>query len=138
MKNITLLTLILTSTCYSSIALSQTSQLRADEPVKKKIDESAWHYYEVDIDKPSKLTVKLRRISRDVDMFVARDDKPTKDNFLCAPQKEGKQIETCRLTSHTPGKWFVGIYGKMDSKYQLGIETKDMKYISKINNAKLH
>jgi len=134
MKIINLLTLILIIFCNSSIAIAQTSEIRSNDIIQEKIKESGWHYYEIDIDKPSKLTVKLRKISKDVDLYVARDDKPTQDDFLCAPLKSGKQIETCRMTINIPGKWFVGIYGKLESKYQLGVETKDMKFLSQIND----
>lgn len=134
MKNTNFLILFFVLLSCSTMAVAQTEQIRANETVKEQINESAWHYYEIDIDKPSKLTVKLRRISDDVDLYVSRTDKPTKESFLCAPKKAGKRIETCRLTSDTAGTWYVGVYGKLDSHYQLGVETKDMTLISQIND----
>jgi hypothetical protein len=134
MKIVNLLTLILIILCSSSIAIAQTSEIRSNDIIQEKVKKSSWQYYEININKPSKLTVKLRKISKDVDLYVARNDKPTKEDFLCAPLKSGKQIETCRMTILTPGKLYVGIYGKLESKYQLGVETKDMKFLSQIND----
>ena len=55
------------------------------------------------------------------------------DEFQCAPLKTGASIETCRLTSHVPTTWFIGVHGKMDSDYQLKVKTDDLKLISQIN-----
>lgn len=107
----------------------------SDEVIYEIIDYDDWHFYSIELDKPVKLTVKLRKISDDADLYVARSKKPTKDKFQCAPLKEGTSIETCRINIQTAGTWYIGVHGKKDSDYQLGVNITDMKQISQINFA---
>jgi hypothetical protein len=126
----------------AAIILSYSSVVLADKPVEifpedtinKDIGENDWHFYKIMIEKPAKLTVKLRRLSDDVDLYVARSNKPDKENYSCAPLKTGKSIETCRLTSDYPGLWYIGIHGKTDGQYQLGVGTKQISQLSLVKN----
>jgi len=98
-----------------------------------EIGYKSWHFYKIEVDNPTKLTVKLRKISDDVDLYVSRSKKPTKNEFLCAPLKQGSSIETCRLTSHTAATWYIGVHGKLKSDYQLNVQTNDLNLLSQIN-----
>lgn len=133
MKNFSYSVLFLALLFIGSLSLAETSQIYSEDIVQEEIYEDDWHFYQLDIDNPSKLTVKLRKISSDVDLYVSRSKKPTEDSFVCAPQKSGKLIETCRLTSHTPGKWYIGIHGKTDSEYQLKVKADEMALVSQIS-----
>lgn len=113
-------------------ACAATNQIYSDDIVQEVIDENTWHYYQIEVENPAKLTVKLRKLSDDVDLYVAQAKKPTEDNFVCAPQKSGNSIETCRLTSSTAGIWFIGIHGKTESDYQLGVQTREMQQLTQI------
>jgi hypothetical protein len=121
-------------TGMSTIAIAATNQIYSDDVIEETIAQNNWHYYQIRVDDPSKLTVKLRKISDDVDLYVAKSQKPSEDNFVCAPQKTGNMIETCRLTSNIPSVWYIGVHGKADSDYQLGVRAESMKLISQINN----
>ncbi|MCK5648613.1 MAG: PPC domain-containing protein [Gammaproteobacteria bacterium] len=128
--------------CIVSMILSSSITLAADiiptdiyseDTISEEIDYQQWHFYKIDVDKPSKLTIKLRKISDDADLYVSRSKIPTEEKFQCAPLKNGTSIETCRLTSHKPGIWYIGIYGKMEGDYQLGVKTVDLKMLSQIS-----
>ncbi|MCW8929136.1 MAG: PPC domain-containing protein [Gammaproteobacteria bacterium] len=114
-------------------ASSIPTAIYSEDTISEEINHKDWHFYKIEVDNPSKLTVKLRKISDDVDLYVAHSKKPTEDNFHCAPQKSGSSIETCRLTSNTAATWYIGVHGKMDSNYQLSVNTKDLKLLSQID-----
>ena len=123
--NINKLTLfIVVLFCCNSISAAAT------RVVENQIDKNEWHFYQFDTDTISELTIKLRKISDDVDLYVSRAKKPTENDFLCAPKRSSQLIETCRLSLQSPGKWYIGIHGKASSDYQLGIKVDDCDLIS--------
>lgn len=132
MKTIILMALALATVFFYSSVLAATSQIYPEDVIFEAIEEDSWHYYQLELDNPAKLTIKLRKLSDDVDLYVSQNKKPTLDDFMCAPQKAGNLIETCRLTSNTTGKWFIGIHGKTYSEYQLGVNVRDLDLISQI------
>lgn len=120
----------------SSITLAASAiptVIYSEDTISEEINQKDWHFYKIDVDNPAKLTVKLRKVSDDVDLYVSRSKKPTIDEFQCAPLKDGSSIETCRLTSHTSATWYIGIHGKMDSDYQLSVKTDDLELLSLID-----
>ena len=124
MKKNELVVFLIILLCCNSISATAT------RVIHKQIFKNEWHYYEFDMESPSNLTIRLRKISDDVDLYVAREKKPTEHDFLCAPKRSSAMIETCRLKSITPGKWYIGIYGKTKSNYQLGIMADGSDIIS--------
>ena len=120
--------------CSSIIfaADSIPTAIYSEDTISEEINSKDWHYYKIDVEYPAKLTVKLRKISDDVDLYVSPLKKPSEEEFQCAPLKNGSSIETCRLTSHTAGTWYIGIHGKMDSDYQLSVKTDDLNLLSHI------
>lgn len=120
--------IIQTTVVYAEDADSRT--IYSEDVVQEQISENDWHFYRLDIETASKLTIKLRRISDDVDLYVAKTKKPDEDFFVCAPKKSGSSIETCRLSTNTAGVWYIGIHGKLDSDYQLGVLTKEINLVS--------
>lgn len=124
MKSCNCVALLLILLCCHSISAAATSV------IQQQIAKNQWQYYQLDLDTPSQLTIKLRKMSNDVDLYVSRAKKPTKDDFLCAPKRSSAMIETCRLNTQKAGKWFIGIYGKTDSNYQLGVRANDCELIS--------
>ena len=126
-------TLSLFTLLISTFVSAGTSQIFSDDVIQDEIYENNWHYYQIELETPTKLTVKLRKLSDNVDLYVARAKKPTEDDFLCAPQKPGNLIETCRLTISTAGTWYIGIHGKSDSDYQLGVQARDIEGLTQIN-----
>ena len=129
------LALISSLLVYSSVSIAEDSPtaIYSEDIITDQVNADDWHFYKIDLETAAKLTVKLRKISDDVDLYVTRSKKPTNSDFLCAPQKLGNLIETCRLTNHTASTWYIGVHGKMDSQYQLGIETKDLDLTSQIH-----
>ncbi len=101
-----------------------------EDKITDQISQYNWQYYKVELDNPAKLTIKLRKISDDVDLYVGKNKKPTTDNFICAPRKSGKRIETCRLNSQEADVIYIGIYGKADSDYQLGLSAHEQELLS--------
>lgn len=137
MKQVLFIVFIVSMILSSSIALAAAvipTEIYSEDTISEEIDYQQWHFYIIAVDKPSKLTIKLRKISHDADLYVSRSKIPTEETFQCAPLKNGTSIETCRLTSHKPGIWYIGIYGKKESDYQLGVKTVDLKSLSKIKS----
>ena len=129
-STLSLFAMILSSSVASD---SVVADIYSEDTIREEINFKEWHFYKMEVDKPSKLTVKLRKISNDADLYVSRSKKPSAQEFQCAPLKTGSSIETCRLTTDKPGTWYIGVYGKMESDYQLGVKTDDLKFISQIN-----
>jgi hypothetical protein len=123
------------------VSLSFSLSVFAKEPVVKpiysediiqeRIAYDDWHFYKMELEDASKLVVKLRKVSDDADLYVARYVMPSENNFLCAPQKAGKMIETCRLNSHTPGTWYIGVHGAMESDYQISVTIDEVDSLSR-------
>jgi hypothetical protein len=121
----------------SSIAYANTDILEvsstdiySEDVIDTTIIHKSWHFYKIEVENPAKLTVKLRKISDNVDLYVSQSPKPSQNNFLCAPLKSGSSIETCRLDSNIPTTWYIGVHGKMNSNYQLKVKTDDLKLLS--------
>ena len=114
-------------------ASSLPSDIYSEDILIEEVNHEEWNFYKIVVENPAKLTVKLRKISDDVDLYVSQTKKPTEDEFTCAPLKMGKSIETCRLTSHMPTTWYIGVHGKQESDYQLSVKTDDLRLISQIN-----
>lgn len=125
--------LLSSSATFASDAIA--TDIYSEDTISEEIDYKDWHFYKIEVDNPAKLTVKLRKISNDVDLYVSRSKKPSEDEFQCAPLKTGTLIETCRLTSDTPGIWYIGVHGKMESNYQLRVNTDDLKLISQVKGS---
>lgn len=109
------------------------TDIYSEDTILDEISYKEWHFYKIEVDNPAKLTVKIRKISDDVDLYVSRSKKPSEDNYQCAPLKKGSSIETCRLTSNTSATWYIGVHGKMDSDYQLSVQTDDLNLLSLID-----
>ncbi len=101
-----------------------------DDQIHEQIDSNSWKFYKLELDNPAKLTIKLRKLSDDVDLYVAKTQKPTTSEYLCAPRKSGKRIETCRLSAQKYDVLYIGIFAKADSDYQLGVSARDIKLLS--------
>ncbi|WP_198264582.1 PPC domain-containing protein [sulfur-oxidizing endosymbiont of Gigantopelta aegis] len=130
---LTTISLMSSFASFTSAYAADTTSIYPEDTIVKEIDYKSWHFYKIEVDNPTKLTVKLRKISDDVDLYVSRSKKPTKNEFLCAPLKQGSSIETCRLTSHTAATWYIGVHGKLKSDYQLNVQTNDLNLLSQIN-----
>ncbi len=125
----TLIALLLASTAI--LASEEIPQeIYSEDVISNFVGSEKWQFYRIDIDTPAKLTVKLRKIDNNADLYVLRSKKPSKDEFLCAPKREGQSIETCRLTANEAGTWYIGVHSKQGSHYQLGVKAKDMSLIS--------
>ena len=127
--NITII-LIFLATVSITYAAESINSIYPEDKIKDQISQHNWQYYKVELDNPAKLTIKLRKISDDVDLYVSKNQKPTTDNFICAPRKSGKRIETCRLNSQEADVIYIGIYGKADSDYQLGLSAHEQELVS--------
>ncbi len=128
----TTITIIITCLATVSIAYAAESinSIYPEDKIRDQISQYSWQYYKVELDNPAKLTIKLRKISDDVDLYVGKNQKPGTDNFVCAPRKSGKRIETCRLSSQEADVIYIGIYGKADSDYQLGLSAHEQELVS--------
>lgn len=130
---LTLSALFLSTSFVTFAASAIPTDIYSEDTVSDQITYKDWHFYKIDVDNPAKLTIKLRKISDDVDLYVSRSKKPSEEEFQCAPLKNGSSIETCRLTSSTAATWYIGIHGKMDSDYQLSVRTVDLELLSLID-----
>ena len=127
--NITII-LIFLATVSITYAAESINSIYPEDRIKDQISQYSWQYYKVELDNPAKLTIKLRKISDDVDLYVGKNQKPTTDNFICAPRKSGRRIETCRLNNQEADVIYIGIYGKADSNYQLGLNAHEQELLS--------
>ena len=98
--------------------------LEPEETINDEIELNAWKYYRVELDEPSNLTVKLRKVQGDADIYVVSSRKPTASLHECAPQKLGNRGETCRIKSNSSKVWYVGVHAKEQSSYKLTIESQ--------------
>ncbi len=131
---LTLLPVLLSSSItYASDAVPM--DIYSEDTIIEEIAYKKWHFYKIEVEDPAKLTVKLRKISDDADLYVSRSKKPSLDEFQCAPLKSNSSIETCRISSHTAATWYIGIYGKTKSDYKLNVQTDELKQVSQ-NNVK--
>jgi len=131
-----ILTIVFTL-CFNSTSFASDHEaviVYSEDIIEQEVDMESWNFYQLETDTAAKITIKLRKISDDADLYVLQSKKPTKDAYTCAPKKSGSSIETCRITSNDAGIWYIGVYGKEQSDYQLGIKTKDLSLISQINN----
>jgi len=114
----------------SSTTEKLATSIYSEDVVEELINHDDWHFYKIEVETAAKLTVKLRKISDDADLYVSSSKKPSNDDFQCAPKKSGKLIETCRLSSNTPIIWYIGVHGKLESDYQLGVTTNELSLVS--------
>ena len=98
--------------------------LEPEEIISEQIETNGWKYYRIDLDKPANLTVKLRKVKGDADIYVVSSRKPSASFHECAPKKTGNRAETCRIKSNSSKIWYVGVHGKEQSSYELKIESR--------------
>lgn len=122
----------LTVSFMSSVAFASDNSrsIYPEDKITNQVEQDHWQYYKLELDSPAKLTIKLRKISDDVDLYVSKEQKPTTSDYLCAPRKPGNLIETCRLNSAEAEVIYIGIYGKAESDYQLGVNARKQKLLS--------
>lgn len=105
-------------------AADSIAPLEPEETISDQIELDTWKYYRVELDEPSNLTVKLRKIQGDADIYVVSSRKPTASFHECAPKKLGNRGETCRIKSDSSKVWYVGVHAKEQSSYNLRIESR--------------
>ena len=122
MKSILVITLLFLSTFL--YAEDNVTALEPEETLSESIESNTWQYYRVELDEPADLTVKLRKVKGNADVYVVSSRKPTQAFHECAPRKVGSRAETCRMKSETSNIWYVGVFGQQDSTYDLKIESE--------------
>ena len=76
------------------------------------VAEGKWLYYQIQASAAdTKLTVELKNLSSDVDLYVRKGAKPNLSDFDCRPYLGGTSSETCNLTNTGDTTWFIGVYG---------------------------
>ncbi|MCX7823504.1 MAG: DUF4214 domain-containing protein [Syntrophobacterales bacterium] len=71
---------------------------------------SAWNYYFVTIPPgTTRLTVTLRNLTGDVDLFMLRNERPTSNLFDCVSGGEEQTEEECSFLNPLPGVWWIGV-----------------------------
>jgi hypothetical protein len=106
--------------------------LEPEEIISDQIETNDWKYYRIELDEPANLTVKLRKVQGNADIYVVSSRKPTASFHECAPKKTGNRAETCRIKSNSSKVWYVGVHGKKQSSYELKIESRG--FTGKIGN----
>ena len=104
-------------------ANDEIKSLEPEDVLTGAIESNTWQYYRVELDEPANLTVKLRKVKGNADVYVVSSRKPTQTFHECAPKKTGNKAETCRIKSNTTSVWYVGVYGKESSTYDLTVES---------------
>ena len=105
-------------------ANDEIKSLEPEDVLTESVESNSWQYYRVELDEPANLTVKLRKLKGNADVYVVSSRKPTQNFHECAPKKAGNKAETCRIKSKTASVWYVGVYGKESSQYDLMVESK--------------
>ncbi|MCW8929184.1 MAG: PPC domain-containing protein [Gammaproteobacteria bacterium] len=113
-------------------ATDDIAPLEPEETINNQIEGDSWQYYRIELDEPANLTVKLRKVHGDADMYVVSSRKPTTDFHECAPKKAGNRGETCRIKTNSSKIWYVGVHGKEQSSYDLKIESQG--FTGKVSN----
>lgn len=119
-----ILTLALVLLCSSLYASDDVALLEPEETLHEQIEADSWQYYRVELDEPANLTVKLRKVRGNADIYVVSSRKPSESFHECAPKKSGNKAETCRVKSAASKTWYVGVHGKESSSYNLKVESK--------------
>jgi hypothetical protein len=112
---------LMSMTLYAS---DDVTQLEPEETLSEEISSSGWKYYRVELDEPANLTVKLRKVEGEADIYVVSNRKPNTSFHECAPQRAGSRAETCRIKSGSATIWYVGVLSKENSSYDLKVESK--------------
>ena len=109
----------------SSVLFAQDNitALEPEETLSESVESNTWRYYRIELDEPADLTVKLRKVKGNADVYVVSSRKPTQAFHECAPKKKGNRGETCRMKSETSNVWYVGVFGQESSTYDLKVES---------------
>jgi len=84
---------------------------------------AAWKYYYVDLaGGGSELTVDLKRLSADADLFVRHGSKPDRSNYACTSAFVGTADERCMVPSPAAGRWWIAV-----NNFSAGTVTYDVQ-----------
>ncbi|KPA17124.1 hypothetical protein MHK_002658 [Candidatus Magnetomorum sp. HK-1] len=61
--------------------------------------------------------IEITNLSDDVDLYVRKNAKPTKDMHDCCPYEGGTQFESCRISYNAT--WYIGVFGYSSGNYEI-------------------
>ena len=83
-----------------------------------EVDADGWEFYG-----PFEATEGSIKVSMygngDADLYIKKDENPSKDNWDCRPYKSGT-VEDCNMLG--PAKFYIGVYGTKKSEYSIDIK----------------
>jgi hypothetical protein len=89
------------------------------------VSKTKWKEYYVNVDKKySKLTIVLKNLSADLDLYVRKDNKPTMEYFDCRPFKGGLRSEMCTLINEDNTLWHFSVYGYESGNFSINATAK--------------
>ncbi len=59
----------------------------------------------------SKLTISLSNLTKDADLYVRRNNRPTLNNYNCRPYRTGTTPETCVLNNSGNNSYYIRVRG---------------------------
>ena len=87
------------------------------------VEQGKWKTYYTNIDKTySSVTVKIKNLTEDVDLYVKKGAKPDLDNYDCRPYKGGKRDEICELDNSGDNLWYFCVYGYKSGSYSISVK----------------
>jgi len=108
------LTPILSADATQTPSTPNATVLSSGEAVNGAVNSNAWVHYKIDSsDSDTKLTVNLKNLSDDADLYIKKDSLATTTSYGCASEEYGISNEICEvdISSQDAATWYVSVYG---------------------------
>ena len=100
------------ASCTFTVSLDQalSNGVPVDDTMTASTRQGTWKYYYVDIAAgDTNLVVDLLNLSKDLDLYVRFNAKPTLSTYDCRPYKGGLTSEQCSFATPSAGRWWIGV-----------------------------
>ena len=101
--------------------------IKLSEVKYKYISSNEWKYFKFKSTRKILLNVELSELNKDVDLYVKKNERPSKFNYDCRSNNAGNLDESCLQELEKDSDYFIGVYARKSSFFKLLLTEKEIK-----------
>jgi len=101
--------------------------LTLDKSYQGGLKKDAWHYFELKTPADMLLEITLSDLSGDLDLYVKNKANPSQYGYDCRSNNAEVIDENCILRLEGDSTYFIGLYARADSSYNLLASLKEIE-----------
>ena len=94
---------------------------------------SNWDYFFIDRDYFQSLSVELLNLTKDADLYIAYNRKPTSTDYDCKSMRSGTTEERCIDTGAAVGRWWIGVNNAAAGTINYTVQAHTLQCLNTLN-----